>query len=143
MHLIQVTKYRVAYGLERALPSTCTFIYTLYVCTICVRCTFNTQQAPCQSWRGPCDACAADHVINTSKPSPSVFLPPNLILDAQCAWHGGGRRSGNKVIMDHYCPCVAILTLFCTLTSAPSPRRTSAISVCPYSAAIMRAVSPS
>ena len=118
-------------------------LHNMYMYAVHVRCTFNTQQAPYQFWRGPCDACAADHVINSSKPSPSVFPPPHLILDAQCAWHGGGRRSGNKVTMDHYCPRVAILTLLCTLASAPSLRRTSAISVCPCSAAAMRAVLPS
>ena len=41
--------------------------------------TFNTQQASYQFWRGPCDACAADHVINSSRPSASVFPPPHLI----------------------------------------------------------------
>ena len=42
--------------------------------------TFNTQQASYQFWRGPCDACAADHVINSSRPSASVLPPPHLII---------------------------------------------------------------
>ena len=66
----------VRFGLVRTLPSTCTFIHCTSARYVC--CTFNTQQAPYQFWRGPCDACAADHVIN----SPSVFPPPHLILDA-------------------------------------------------------------
>ena len=57
--------------------------------------TFNTQQASYQFRRGPCDACAADHVINSSRASVSVFPPPHLIINyAQCARRGGGRRPG-------------------------------------------------
>ena len=54
--------------------------------------TFNTQQASYPFWRGPCDACAADHVINSSRPSASVFPPPHLIItrNAHGAEEGGG-----------------------------------------------------
>ena len=42
--------------------------------------TFNTQQASYKFWRGACDACAADHVINSSRTSASVFPPLHLII---------------------------------------------------------------
>ena len=51
--------------------------------------TFNTQQASYQFWRGHCDACAADHVINSSRPSASFFPPPHLIITRNA--HGAER----------------------------------------------------
>ena len=54
--------------------------------------TFNTQQASYQFWRGACDACAADHVINSSRPSASIFLPPHLIITHNA--HGAEEGEG-------------------------------------------------
>ena len=70
-------------------------IYTLYI-HVRPHDTFNTQQASYQFRRGPCDACAADHVINSSRPSASVFSSPAFNYYAQCARRGGGRRPGNE-----------------------------------------------
>ena len=88
-------RYRVACGLERPLPSIYMHVYTLYM-YVHVRphnmYTFNTQQASYQFWRGPCDACATDHVINSSRPSASVFPPPHLIITRNA--HGAEEGEG-------------------------------------------------
>ena len=68
----------------------------LYIVHVRPHDTFNTQQASYQFCRGPCDACAADHVINSSRPSASVFSSPAFNYYAQCARRGGGRRPGNE-----------------------------------------------
>ena len=75
-------------------------IYTLYI-HVRPHDTFNTQPASYQFRRGPCDACAADHVINSSRPSASVFSSPAFNYYAQCARRGGGRRPGNEA--NFYC----------------------------------------
>ena len=54
--------------------------------------TSNTQQASYPFWRAPCDACAADHVINSSRPSASVFPPPHLIITRNA--HGAEEGEG-------------------------------------------------
>ena len=80
---------------DRCQVYTCTFIHC--TCTSArYRDTLNTQQASYQFCRGPCDACDADHVINSSRPSASVFSSPAFNYYAQCARRGGGRRPGNE-----------------------------------------------
>ena len=59
--------------------------------------TFNTQQASYQFWRGPCDACAADHVINSSRPSASVFPPPHLIITRNAHGAEDGEGLGTRL----------------------------------------------
>ena len=99
-------RYRVACGLERPLPSIYMHIYTLYmyVRTICIRSIRNKRRTNFGEDRsGPCAcdalyACAADHVINSSRPSVSVFPPPHLIITRNA--HRGGRRPGNEANLD-------------------------------------------
>ena len=64
----------------------------LYIVHVRPHDTLNTQQASYQFCRGPCDACAADHVINSSRPSASVFPPPHLIITRNA--HGAEEAEG-------------------------------------------------
>ena len=65
-------RYRVA----RCQVYTCTFIHCTCTSARYVYVQYAKGVIPILA----CDACAADHVINSSRPSPSVFPPPHLII---------------------------------------------------------------
>ena len=92
-------RYRVARGLERPLPSICMYMHVLQVRQHDMY-TSNTQQASYPFWRGPCDACAADHVINSSRPSASVFPPPHLIITRNAHGAEEGEGLGTRLELD-------------------------------------------
>ena len=127
MHLVQPAIYSIASQFlhydrsqntvlrvdlkERCLVYSCTFIH-------CMHDTFNMHEASYQFGRGPC---AADHVINSSRPSPSVFSSLHLVIFVQCARRGGERRPGNEATK---------YNVTTKLTCAPRVNKLSPLHIC-------------